>query len=856
MFKSAKGVSIIDQRLAAEMHKRQIETLVKSEGLARRLESSIDAASRQWLDILTSSADPQTKIYSSRKLWQILFRHLPSDVGDGFRRLMQWSHTEQVKIFAAVIPRHWFRKVSAEIATMNLEDAGRELPVARRVNVPGQLGAPGLQADVFTEPIADRDERMSDEEWQEVLTRFVFPPPDPIEVEQMFHARDFEGVNWQGRLERLSRRITDIDQMAQQIIMGFAEGENLQQLKRRALPLVEGIQASAKRIVRTEGLRLAEQVQRRSWTGLGDMMQGAQILAVLDQNTRPEHAARNGTIYYQDPSPGQRSMAELPILPDAFNCRCWSTPVLKPPKELEDDPEIAAAFRNASGAGIPDPASYDRWFATADRDRRIMAVGSRRYRAAEEMLAGIRDPEWTDFIDAEGQLLPVSTIRGESPAERAERKYEVGELIRRRGEQVQAIAARGFVLPGDVGPAAPRPATPPETPPVPPPRVDTPPPIVPPVVAPPAPPAPVPVPVPAPAVVQAEPPTPAPTPIQPRRKPPLAKSAKEAKQIVKDYDLADVADFTGLDVDVANDMIQGISDAVSDFPELRANLKFVGSSQARNKYLTAVHVERVKAHLADTLGRTPDKTVMDYAAKQIKKNIGRVPGDVYAYSTNDPDAGGISVNTKFGKDAKAMRASLRKDVEMGFHPTGCDTIRSVIDHEMGHEIDKLLGLANSQRYTDPELDRIMADYTLPEIGANLSRYAKKNPKEVIAEAWAEWKNNPQPREIATKIGRFLESKKAGKPTDDPEPQRPTHSVKLPKNPKRVSIDQATSALAQLGYSRSELPQFDFSTKKQIWTVVDPDGQVQRLDTDELTKIIYAGSDDPDTRAIKERGSKR
>jgi len=763
MFRSAKGVSIIDQRLAAEMHKRQIETLVKAEGVANRVSDGIEEAASRWVQMMASDVDISIRLRVGSRLWYNHFMGIAPTLDDQFRRLIGWSHQEQVAVYAAVIPRRWFRKVSPEVAAIpNLEEIVQPPLPSRDVTVPGQLGAPDLRAAVSTEPIAERTERMSDEEWQRVLSEVVFQPPSRAEVEQMLHTKGPDGISWQGRFEQLSRRITDIDRMSQELIVGYANGENLQQLKKRALPLVEGIQASAKRIVRTEGLRIAEQVQRRSWDGLGDMMVGAQVLAVLDQNTRPEHAARNGTIYYEQPTSGQKSMAELPQLPDQPNCRCWSTPVLQPPKELENDPDVAAAFANDQGAGIPDPASYDNWFASADRERQIMAVGARRYRAVEDLLRGLRPPEWTDFIDEDGKLLPISKINSESPADRATRKFEVGEVIRRRGEQVKAIAAKGFVLPGDVGPAGARPVLPPGVPPLPvlPPVLPPPPPIapvLPPVILPP-----VTVPT-APVIVPSQPPpqvqTIPPKPLRPQGKPPLAKTLKDAERIAKEYDLADVIDFKGLDVAVANDLIQGINNAVTEFPELRTKLKFVGSAQARNNYIVKVKVEEVASRLRSVTGREPDKTDIDYAKKRIARQVGRVPGDAYAYSTSDDIAGGISVNTKYGKDAAKMQESLGRDVLAGFHPPGTGSVKAVVDHEMAHEIDKLLGLATRREFTDPGLRAIVSQYTPEQIVNGLSRYAKTNPKEVIAEAWAEYKNNPQPREIATKIGQYIQSKR-------------------------------------------------------------------------------------------------
>lgn len=67
----------------------------------------------------------------------------------------------------------------------------------------------------------------------------------------------------------------------------------------------------------------------------GDLIIGYQIHAVLDEQTRPEHRERDGTVYYRDPGPGQKGMDEMPRPPReadgnmAWNCRCMLTPVLR-----------------------------------------------------------------------------------------------------------------------------------------------------------------------------------------------------------------------------------------------------------------------------------------------------------------------------------------------------------------------------------------------------------------------------------------------------------------------------------------------------------------------------------------------
>lgn len=118
---------------------------------------------------------------------------------------------------------------------------------------------------------------------------------------------------------------------------------------------------------------------------------------------------------------------------------------------------------------------------------------------------------------------------------------------------------------------------------------------------------------------------------------------------------------------------------------------------------------------------------------------------------NAQGVGGISINAKFGSDPIAFKQALKINVATTFHPLGCDTIKSVVDHELGHELDKLLNLRH-----DPIIKNI---YTTSMMGGKmeqeLSGYAKKSIAEFIAEAWAEFQNNTNTRAVAKAIGERI-----------------------------------------------------------------------------------------------------
>lgn len=437
-------LSPIDQRLAAEHHLRQIEAMVRLEPLANHADRVFSRAAADVVRLVVDGTSVNASRRLSVALFQRAFRDVASHLRHEYETLASWGYDTAVDSLIRAIPRNFFRLSSPELSRFESIDATENesiIAFIRQITL-------GVVVDNFTEPIARGFVReLSPTQWEGVVKSVVFPVPDRSRTTELINAPDEQGRSWRERLAVLSRKVTDVDQVSQQMAVGFSEGESQSEIRQRIKPLVSNIVSSTKRIVRTEGLRIAERMQRESWEALGDMMIGAQILAVLDQNTRQEHALRNGRVYFREPTGDQFALADIPLLPDEPNCRCWSTPVLQPPADLENDPLLVAAFRNDEGAGIPDPATYDQWFAQADVGRRILAVGRRRYETVVASLAGTREPEWSDFINPEnGALLATKTVSEETTLERIIRKGRVAQLIAERRQRIADIANAGFTF--------------------------------------------------------------------------------------------------------------------------------------------------------------------------------------------------------------------------------------------------------------------------------------------------------------------------------------------------------------------------------------------------------------------------
>lgn len=408
---------VVNSRLQAAIETQQHEILLRVERIADNVDQIMQRAGKHALAAASDTSDYQ----ASRAAADALHRMIPASIAEmdlQFRRLLRWTDQSIVGILAKKIPRRWYRSVLPAVVL---------------------LGESIVTED--SEPVAS--DRMSDEEWEAFLRMHMFPPPTLSEVNQVLYAPLF-GKDWRRRMDDLSHIIIDMDRLAGLLATGASQGQTQAELARQLQPLVSGVKASARRIARTEGLRIATMTQRAQYEKLGDMMAGVQIHATLDENTRPAHAARDGTIFWTDRTKTP-TIDQLPVLPDAPNCRCYDAPVLHPPEGFEDDPQLRAEFANAAGAAIPDPMVYSQWFANADPGRRKMAVGVKRYNMLARRLAGEREPQFADFISRDGQLMSLRQLQRESPKARQERLLAVGQLMAQRRELLERASRFGFI---------------------------------------------------------------------------------------------------------------------------------------------------------------------------------------------------------------------------------------------------------------------------------------------------------------------------------------------------------------------------------------------------------------------------
>lgn len=276
----------------------------------------------------------------------------------------------------------------------------------------------------------------------------------PVEDEQTVRRIVYSpsrGSSWTARMAAQTR-LASPQELANTLTMGALAGEDPKRLAQRILPVVQNVRTSARRIARTESIRMSTESTLEMYEGMGDLVIGYQIHALLDWRTRPHHAARHGTIYYRDPAPNQPSMKDMPRPPIdedgsvAYNCRCSLSAVFRPSQRVENDPALKALFTDRAGEYIPDPRTYEQWFARASQKERQWAVGARRLQAAQSKLQPGEQLRWANVIDPKtGSLLSDKEITKEPPAKREIRIANVDKIIDQRHKLYKAVTTFGYV---------------------------------------------------------------------------------------------------------------------------------------------------------------------------------------------------------------------------------------------------------------------------------------------------------------------------------------------------------------------------------------------------------------------------
>ena len=227
------------------------------------------------------------------------------------------------------------------------------------------------------------------------------------------------------------------------------------------------------------------------------------------------------------------------------------------------------------------------------------------------------------------------------------------------------------------------------------------------------------------------------------------KTVKEAEQFFRDKlgVNCSLAGFTGKNMAQIESIFRSVEEHFQRFPEIKKETLFVGTIRGRVQLLTEAKYEEYKSKYPNM----SEDSLRKWAASWARKVAGCK--NCYAYShgaAKDLGLSGIAFNTSWA--GEKIDNALANDVRGKWHPIGCGTLKAVFDHELGHEIDRLLGLRSHSEFLKIYQEHAKGkDY----VTENLSAYGYQNHAEFIAEAWSEYLNNETPRPIAAAVGMLI-----------------------------------------------------------------------------------------------------
>jgi hypothetical protein len=209
------------------------------------------------------------------------------------------------------------------------------------------------------------------------------------------------------------------------------------------------------------------------------------------------------------------------------------------------------------------------------------------------------------------------------------------------------------------------------------------------------------------------------------------------------------ADYTGCDIAVANEWNRGVYEAFRDFPKLRDDIQYVGEMHAwQNKaYYNHFYSEIEKINPSWESEKIEQGANFLLNIFNQEHPIGNSFGlSLFAKEDALKSFNGIFFNSMYAHNRAVFEKAL-KDADI---PEWHKTIKSVIDHEIGHGLNKLLQISTSD-----DIVEIHKRFTEEQIAKQVSVNAIENDSELVAEAWAEYRNSPKPSVIATFIGKAI-----------------------------------------------------------------------------------------------------
>lgn len=236
-----------------------------------------------------------------------------------------------------------------------------------------------------------------------------------------------------------------------------------------------------------------------------------------------------------------------------------------------------------------------------------------------------------------------------------------------------------------------------------------------------------------------------------------AKDYTELEELAVKYDICDVCDFSEINFLGVKSFLEVIVKALCEYPALRSRLCYTGSHSGYEKLITALkngdesvldkfNLPFIRGlECAERLGNLTYNILSDL----MRRHKSYIATAFCAFGCFDAVL--LDQHNYDGEEYYKLLEILQKSEERRFNPVGSSDPASVVWHEIGHLLDEASGLSCSVKFK-----RYSKQLSRKKIKDGLSAYAAVSDKELIAEAFSEYKCNPAPRAIAKTVGEMLD----------------------------------------------------------------------------------------------------
>ena len=239
---------------------------------------------------------------------------------------------------------------------------------------------------------------------------------------------------------------------------------------------------------------------------------------------------------------------------------------------------------------------------------------------------------------------------------------------------------------------------------------------------------------------------------------PLAERARRATtneelaQVCLRMDVADHVFLGKVDIWLAKHALSALYRNLKKYPYMRSRMNYFGTL---NGFINCQDTI-LRESLPPNYVQMGVAQMVDQSLDQMCENVrGCFRQNGLAVAVTVPVGsvviGAVMVNG-FSFHQQSIMQTLAQGEAMGHSPKGCKSVKSVVEHEIGHVLDNLLGIQQH-----PAFQALLRQCNQYYIATNLSQYAATSPMEMVAEAYSEYCNNPNPRPLATQIGQLIDA---------------------------------------------------------------------------------------------------